>query len=648
MTRIVPFLWILIALPVCAQDVSTFSPDGRIEVVFELNDVRAPEYMVRIDGRTMLERSPLGLVTSLAWWDRDLTLAEVGDIQRIEEHYELHHGKRSVATYSANRRVVRLTDPEGHALDVVFQVSDDGVAFRYRVPEHAEATRITTSRETTGFRFSPETRTWLMPLDHPQTGWMNTNPSYEQYYTPGVRVGGVAPARVGWAFPGLFHTESVGWALVSEAGLDANYVGSRLRADADRGLYRIDFPDAGEGHGPSDPVEPTSDLPFESPWRVIILGESLAPIVESTLVTDVSPPSVIDGADWIQPGRASWSWLPLKDDSMEMEVQREFVDMAALYGFEYTLVDALWDERLGYDGLRELARYAAGRGVGLLVWYNSNGEFNQAPQTPRDRIHEPDVRRREFALLHEMGIRGIKVDFMGGDKQSVIGLYIDILRDAAEHQLMVNFHGATLPRGWQRTFPNYVTAEAVLGYEYPTFDQVHADAVANHGTVLPFTRNVVGPMDYTPTMMTDRIGPSVRRTSDGYDLAMAVVFESGIQHFGLTPAVMAGLPAYVTDFLREVPAAWDETRLVEGYPGDYVVLARRTGSRWYVAGLNGLDEERHVQLELPFVTDSWQGNVISDDDGTAGVRHETVSSGDGIHLPGRGGFVLVIDDSPAP
>lgn len=644
MRRLAAFT-LLLTLTACGQPqpVSVSSPDGQVAVAFELTAEGAPVYSLSLDGQPLLEPSPLGLVTDFARWDRDLALVSAGAVELVEDHYRLSHGKRSAVDYAANRRVIRLADAEGHEIDVVLQVSDDGLAFRYEIPAQAGVATARALREHSGFRFTPETRTWLMPMDHPRTGWMNTNPSYEAHYTLGEPVGRQSPTEVGWAFPGLFEVEGSGWALVSEAGVDDTYVGGRLEAEPERGLYRVAFPDRGEGFGPQDPTDPRFELPFASPWRVVIVGATPGPIVESTLVTDVSPPSVIDDTSWIRPGTAAWSWLPLKDESIVPEVQRRFIDMAAEYGFEYSLVDNWWDQQIGYDGLAELAGYAADRGVGLIAWYNSNGRYNDAPQTPRDRMADADVRQAEFARLQEMGVKGVKVDFMGGDKQSVIGHYHEILRDAADHRILVNFHGATLPRGWHRTFPNYMTVEAVKGYEFITFGQADADAAPVHGTVLPFTRNVVGPMDFTPTMLTERVGASVRRTTNGYDLAMPVVFESGIQHLGVTPEVMAGVPAYVAGYLGTVPAAWDETRYVEGLPGEHVVLARRSGSTWYVAGLNGRDAPRTVALELSFVDGPWQGALITDGDGAHSFSQSTIADGEAVEMRPRGGFVVVIE-----
>lgn len=285
--------------------------------------------------------------------------------------------------------------------------------------------RVTAFQEVTGFQFSTETTAWLMPMDDPADGWQQTFPAYEGHYVQDAPAGQPSPTGIGWAFPGLFRRPDVGWALVTEAGLDGSYHASRLTARSD-GLYRLAGPEPGEGTGPGDPVASTFGLPFASSWRLVIVGEELGPIVESSLVTDVSPPSTVDDARFVDPGTVAWSCLPLKDASITAETQRHFIDMAARYGFECCLIDNLWDQQIGYDGVRELVDYAENKGVGIFLWYNSNGSFNNAPQTPQDRMHTAEARRDEFARLQKMGVRGVKVDFFGGDKRSVIQLYVDI------------------------------------------------------------------------------------------------------------------------------------------------------------------------------------------------------------------------------
>ncbi|MFP4229329.1 MAG: glycoside hydrolase family 97 catalytic domain-containing protein [Salinivenus sp.] len=643
----VTVLLIFVSFPIRAQPlqkaVTTASPDGRVTVQLGLSDDGGVRYAVRYDDTAVLRPSPLGLETSMGDWRRGLSVEDTSE-STVTDAYRLHHGKQSAVQYEANRRVLSLVNRAGQPIEIVAQVSNHGVALRYRIPEQAAPDTVVAGDEHTGFRFAEDTRSWLMPMDPPDTGWSETFPSYEAHYVKDEPTGQPAPRGVGWAFPGLFRTPGGTWALVTEAGLDGSYHASRLDATPDGAGYRIAGPQPGEGTGPADPVDPSFTLPFASPWRLIAVGDGLGPIVESTLPTDVSPPSTVEDTSVVQPGTVAWSWLPLKDESINAKTQRRFIDMAAEYGFEYALVDNLWDQEIGYEGVRDLVAYADERDVGLFLWYNSNGSFNEAPQTPRDRMHTTEARREEFARLEEMGIEGVKVDFFGGDKQSVVQLYRDIYQDAAAHDLMVNVHGSTLPRGEHRTYPNFMTSEAVRGYEYITFGQEDADRAPTHATMLPFTRNVVGPMDFTPTMLTDSIGNSKRRTSNGFDLAMAVVFESGLQHFGVTPESLAQQPDYVGSFLGTLPAAWDETQFLDGFPGQFVVLARRHGDRWYVAGLNGQDDARTVTVPLDVLDDPASGRLITDDGGPRTLRQESrsVAPGDSLTLDLRphGGFVM--------
>ncbi len=594
------------------------SPDGQVEAHVLLDAEGRPGYAIELGGQPLLDASPLGLATTTGRWAGALSVQSVSEIESVQETYQLKHGKCSRCRYEARRRVVRLVNEAGSVLDLVFQVSNDGVAFRYRIPQQKDVDQVTSYREFTGFQFSTETTSWLMPMHDPADGWEQTFPAYEGHYTNDASVGQPSPTGMGWAFPGLFRRPDVGWALVTEAGLDGSYHASRMEARSD-GLYRVAGPEPGEGKGMEDPTASTFTLPFASPWRLVAVGEGLAPIVETSLVTDVSPPSTLDDASFVERGKVAWSWLPLKDDSIVLDTQRRFIDMAARYGFEYCLIDNWWDEQIGYDGVKELVDYAEQKGVGIFLWYNSNGAFNTAPQTPQDRMHTAEVRNEEFQRLRDMGVRGVKVDFFGGDKQSVIQLYRTLFRDAGEHDLMVNVHGSTLPRGWRRTFPQFMTSEAVRGYEYITFNQEDADRAPSHATVVPFTRNVVGPMDFTPTMLTDSVGASKRRTSDAFDLAMTVVFESGLQHLGVTPKSLDRQPAFVQEFLSRVPPAWDEVQFIDGVPGEYVVLARRSGDTWYVGGFNGEAESRLVQIPLSFLDGAASGTLITD-----GADHRSV------------------------
>lgn len=334
----------------------------------------------------------------------------------------------------------------------------------------------------------------------------------------------------------------------------------------------------------------------------------------------------------------------LKDGSVVYDVQKHFVDFAADMGWEYCLIDANWDTQIGYEKIKELAEYAKNKKVGLILWYNSAGNWNTVSYHPKDKLLTHEGRVKEFGKLKEMGIKGIKVDFFGGDGQSVMSYYQDIFEDAAKFGLAVNCHGATLPRGWQKTYPNLLTVEAVKGFEYVTFDQRNADLEPNHCCVLPFTRNVFDPMDFTPVCFTEVPGKK-RVTTNGFELALSVIFCSGIQHFAQTPEGMAAVPDYVKDFMREIPLRWDDIRFIDGYPGKFVVLARKFNNNWFIAGINGEDIEKNINLDLSFLKNK---KAILINDGTDNRSFDMQKITIDRRLPlkvklkGNGGFVMKI------
>jgi alpha-glucosidase len=386
---------------------------------------------------------------------------------------------------------------------------------------------------------------------------------------------------------------------------------------------------------------PEARLPFHSPWRLVLVGD-LATLLQSTLGTDLAQPSVLEYTGFIAPGVAAWSWGLLKDDATVYPVQQEFVDYAAWMNWPYVLVDADWDRKIGYEKITELAQYAAERGVGLLLWYNSSGAWNRTVYSPKSRLLTRADRRAEFARLRSIGIRGVKVDFFPGDGASVIQYYRDILRDAADFELMVNFHGSTLPRGLQRSFPNLLTSEAVKGLEFITFEQENADREATHVAMLPFTRNLFDPMDFTPMVLGD-IPNIERKTSDGFQLALPVLLLSGLQHLVTTPEQMRQMPDYVQDYLRRLPGQWDESRFLDGYPGQFVVIARRAGADWYVAGINGSQESMRLDLDLSFI-DADQGMLIRDGDRPRELQRHAIAAGrQQLHLPAASGFVMIYE-----
>lgn len=622
------------------------SPDGRLAVDFHLDAAGAPRYAIRLDGKPVLQDSRLGLVRDDADFSRGLRLLSASRTGLVRDRYEILTAKRRVNDYRANRKVFHLQTAAGQKMDIIFQVSDDGVAFRYFFPEtKAEMRRLT--EEVSSFHFLPGTRAWLQPMSVAKSGWKEVNPCYEEFYEKEIAAGTPSPTGAGWVYPALFRSGDT-WVLVSESALSRNYSGTRLRSESPGGEYAVGFPDPRENFQ-GGPVNPQSKLPWLTPWRVVVVG-SLKTVAESTLGVDLADKPARPASSSIKPGKASWSWPLLGDGQTNYDVQKRFIDYAAEMNWRYCLIDALWDKQIGYDKTKELIDYARGKGVGILLWYNSAGDWNSAPQTPRDLMLTRESRVREFERLKGMGVAGLKIDFFGGDGQSVIGYYHDILEDAAPYGFLMNFHGATLPRGWQRTYPHLMTMEAIRGLEYVTFEQRNADEEPTHATVLPFTRNVFDPMDFTPTVL-DRINRIQRRTTSGFELALSVLFTSGIQHYAEIPEGMAKAPAYVRDFLKAVPSVWDDVKFLDGYPGKFVVLARRGEGRWYVAGINGETAEKKLTLDLGKLPVRGSGQLIADGDGgNLSFRRETVRLAAGrkleIALPPRGGFVLVTRRRP--
>ncbi len=629
---------------------SVASPDGLTTVTLSLmapsgeadypaDRARLYYRIQRRQGETrteILPWSPLGIERSDQKFVDSLRFVGVGKLQTIDETYEALHGKRSVRRSWAKQQDFSFQNSAGAALQVTFRVANDGVAFRYEFPER-DASRRTVLSEASGFRVPESSLAWIQPYQEPSK-W---TPAYEEYYQNGIPAGTTAPGEAGWCLPALFQTPGgKHWLLLAESAVDGTYCGTRLQPSAQHNVYRIRFPQAGEGNGVGD-VCPQSTLPWHSPWRVILVAETLAGIFESTFVEDLNPPCAVQDTAWIKPGRASWSWWSDHDSSRDYAKLRDFVDLAAEMGWEYSLVDANWTLMDGGD-VRQLARYAAGKGVGLLLWYNSGGPHNIVTEKPRGCLDQAEVRRFEFQLLKQWGVKGIKVDFFQSDKQNIMQLYQDILRDAAEFKLMVNFHGCTVPRGWTRTYPHLMSMEAVRGAECYTFAPEYPEKAPWHNTILPFTRNVVGPMDYTPVAFTN--GGNAPRTTVGHELALSVVFESGLLHFADRVSAYRELPPAPREWLKAIPVAWDETRLLGGYPGKWLVVARRKGSAWYLGGINGQEQPEAVELDWGFLTDGpYTLGLIEDGAGERSfaareisIRREQPLE---MRLPPRGGFV---------
>lgn len=644
MHRLLPLLLLAFVPALPASPVARLeSPDRRLAVEFKLTDSGAPVYVILRDGSPVLRESRLGLVRDDADFTKGLKLQGTSPVEPVHDRYEILTAKRRVNTYDANRQVFHLQTAAGRPMDLIFQVSNDGVAFRYFFPD-ADATVRRLSAEVSSFHVLPGTRAWLQPMSVAKTGWESVNPCYEEYYAKDIPAGTRSPTGAGWVYPALFRTGDT-WLLVSEGSLPRNYCGTRLAAESPDGHYTVAFPDPRENL-PGGAVNPESTLPWLTPWRLIAVG-SLKTLAESTLGTDLAVPSGPHPGPEIVPGKASWSWPLLGDGSCNYDEQRRFIDYAAAMGWRYTLIDAHWDKQIGYERIKELIDYAAAKGVKILLWYNSAGSWCTAPQTPRNRLLTHEDRVKEFTRLQAMGVAGLKIDFFGGDGQSMIGYYHDLLEDAAPFGFLMNFHGATLPRGWQRTYPHLMTMEAIKGLEFITFDQKNADEEPAHAAMLPFTRNVFDPMDFTPVVL-DRINQIERRTTSAFELALAVLFTSGIQHYAEIPAGMAKAPDYVQDFMKHLPAVWDDIRFLAGEPGKFVALARQGDGRWFVAGINGEAAVRTLTVDLAGLSPKNTGTLIADGaPGNLSFRRETITLGANrqlaLTLPAHGGFVLTLD-----
>lgn len=615
------------------------SDDQAVRLSVYLDQEKTVRYQLTYRDKSVLSESLLGVALEGADFTHGLTLVSVSPVQSISENYQLWTGKKSQVIYTAKEQLFSFVNAKQQPLTITFRVSNDGVAFRYGFPGSTDDIKHL-EREMTSFSLPEQSLAWLQPMAMAQTGWKNTNPSYEEHYELGQPVGTPSPSEAGWVFPALFNVGEH-WLLITESGVSGGHHASRLQQDSSKGEYKIGSPMSAEVFTDGGLLT-QSVLPFYTPWRVVAVG-SLARLMESTLGTDLAEPMIAMETDFIKPGIASWSWGLLKDDATIYDVQRQFIDYAAEMSWPYALVDADWDRKIGYEKMQELADYAATKKVGLLVWYNSSGAWNQTDLTPKSQLLTHAQRELEFRRLQSMGIKGVKIDFFAGDGQSMMQYYHEILQDAAQYQLLVNFHGSTLPRGWQRTYPNLMTMESVKGFEMITFSQAAADLEASHATTLPFTRNIFDPMDFTPTVFF-KIPAIERKTTNGFQLALPIIFLSGIQHIVETPTGMATVPYFVKDFMSTIPSRWDDVKFIDGYPGKLTVIARRAGDVWYVAGINGEAIDKTLQLDLSFVGDRLGYQIADDALPLSFVKKPiTASAQVDVVLRANGGFVMVFE-----
>lgn len=612
---IVICLLILTALGVKAGENCITSPDGKLTVEIVVN-AGIPIYSIEYNGKVFLKNSPLGLKTNVGDLTQNLALNEKVNLQQKNETYRISNIKKSEVHYVANEGVFSFTKENKPAFDVVFRVSNNDVAFKYKVYPQDDRKSCIVNEEFTGFVLPEGTTTFLCPQSNPMGGFARTSPSYETSYIVDAAIGQNGWGN-GYTFPCLFKVNDKNWVLISETGVDSRYCASRL-VGHENGLYSIGFPQEGENNGNGTSM-PGLKLPGETPWRTITVGESLASIVETTVPFDVVKPRY-KASQKYEYTKGSWSWIIKMDGGTVYDVQKEYIDFSASMGYETVLVDALWDTQIGRDKIEELAEYGKRKGVSLYLWYNSNGYWNDAPQGPRGIMDNTIERRKEMAWMKSIGVKGIKVDFFGGDKQVTMKLYEDILYDANDYGIMCVFHGCTLPRGWERMYPNYASSEAVLASENLHFGQKACDTEAFNASIYPFIRNTVGSMDFGRSTLnkfynannTTNKG-SRRITSDVFAMATAVLFQSGVQHFALAPNNLFDSPEWAINFMKEVPTTWDEVRFIDGYPGKYVVLARRHGAKWYIAGVNAQQQTLNINVKLPMLNPEENLEIYHDD-----------------------------------
>lgn len=629
-------LFLMSTLAVFSQNASVVSPNKKISVELRNSaNTQVGGWYLKVnysnDGKIseVFQQITLGLDRADQSFSTALKYLKTSKPNLINERYSVVHGKRVQCTNSANEVVVSFENPGKSKLNLIVRAYNDGLAFRYEFPEKGGS--FVVNDELTTYSVADSTKRWLEKF----------NPANEGLYTSSKD----GNLQQDWGYPALFNTPDKGcWYLIHEADLDKNYCGTKLSNVAEKSKYKLTFPDQWNGRGQGE-VKPTITLPWKSPWRVVIIG-SLSDIVESTLVDDVSTPSIISKTDWIKPGIASWNYWSSNHGTKDFKKVCEFADLAASMGWPYTLLDWEWDTMGNGGKLEDALKYIHSLGLKPLMWYNSGGNHTWVSSTPKDRMLTHENRVEEFTKLKKLGVVGVKIDFFESEKQNMIQYYLDILEDAAKFDMMVYFHGCLVPRGWARTYPHLMTYEGVRGAEWYNNGPEFTTTAPEHNTILPFTRNVVGAMDYTPVTFTNSQFPHI--TSYGHELALSVVFESGIQHMADRPEGYHDLPDAAKTFLKEVPNAWDNTKLLDGYPGKDVIIARSKGNAWYIGGISAERFPKNKTLSFNFLPENvkYKLTLISDGEHDKKLVTEYMvvekSSVVKVRLLGRGGFVACL------
>jgi alpha-glucosidase len=620
-----------------AQVLTVQSPNSKIKVMlFNRQNAKSGDwylstaYVANQKETAAIPEISLGLVRSDQDFSKDLKLVKVSKAKQINESYTVLHGKSLKSQNSAQEVKVTLENPSKSKMNVIIRAYNDGVTFRYEFPEIKSQVQITD--ELTTYTIPRQTKRWM-------ERW---NAANEGLYTA---MSADKVQKQEWCYPALFQTADAScWYLLHEADLNETYCGTKLSNQQDSARYKLTFPNPRDGRGQGSSIPTISASSWMSPWRVVIMG-SLQDIVASNLVDDASTPSVVKNTDWIKPGVASWNYWSSNHGTKSFKIVKAFADLAVEMNWPYTLLDWEWDGMTDGGNVEDAAKYILSKGIKPLIWYNSGGNHTWVASTPKDRMLTHENRVAEFTKLRKMGFVGVKIDFFESEKQDMIKYYLDILKDAATYQIMIYFHGCLVPRGWSRTYPHLMTYEAVRGAEWYNNGPEFTMTAPEHNTILTFTRNVVGPMDYTPVTFTNSQFP--HSTSYGHELALSIVFESGLQHMADRPQGYQVLPDTVKNFLKTVPNAWDETRLVDGYPGKYVVMARRKGTTWYIGGINGENRELTQKVQLPFLQSgtTYKCTLIADGEHDKVFQARSLEINNtgslNVKLLRRGGYVAV-------
>ena len=610
--------WALIA------PAQVFSPNGKVEWR-EKADGYAVVYHDGNSECEVLDITDVGMLMKDGG-GKDLKLKTKTPVKAVKDSYTMIGGKRRECSNEANETTYLYIDNIGRQQSLTVRAYNDGVAFHYAL-DGLQHTRPT--EELTTYRIPEGTKRWMQKWTEP----------YEEFF-PLATTGEKENRR--WGYPALIQPSDNVFALITEAGIERWNSASSLYNDRNKELYRVVM---------DENVQNTTGR-WTSPWRVIIVGK-LEDVVTSTLVTDVSEPCRIEDTSWIKPGSVSWIYWAYNHGSNDYQIIRQYVDMAVDMHWPYVLIDAEWDEMKNGGSIEDAIRYALDKGIKPLLWYNSSTAWLKAwgAPGPHERLNAPELREREFAWLERMGVAGVKIDFFAGDKQETMEYCIDLLECAARHHLLVNFHGATIPRGWQRTYPNLMSVEAVYGAEWYNNNATLTPKAAAHNATLPFTRNVIGPMDYTPCTFSDSQHPHI--TTHAHELALSVLFESPLLHWADKPESYLAQPRDVRDFMSALPTTWDETRLLGGYPGEWVVMARRSGSTWYVAGINGKDTAQTLSFDTSILpkgrytlfTDKpgYKGELPANNPEPWSIKKGKGKAPSKMTCQPRGGFVYVVN-----